>query len=235
MAGGAQRVSGTRFPERLGANPSSALEKLHRAAIQTTVITTVNASNIDDIRPMRRMLTELGVSAWQVQPLFQAGRCKDSPELHLSPGQFVALEPLLAELVAEPNDRPEVRVADGFGYFCGNRSLDGGWRGCPAGIAACGIMSDGRVKGCLSLPDDLSEGSVAETSLWSIWFREGAFSYTRGFRLAELGPNCSGCPQGVVCKGGCSVMSLAGSGRLHNDPYCFRTLASKAGNGVLNS
>ena len=86
---------------------------------------------------------------------------------------------------------------------------------------ACSITSNGKVKGCLSLPDHLVEGDLRENDLWDIWFHPDAFAYTRNFSIEDLGQNCRSCPMGEQCKGGCSAMSYSYTGRFHNDPYCF--------------
>ena len=111
--------------------------------------------------------------------------------------------------------------ADGVGYFTDLDTRDIPWEGCGAGIATCGITSTGKVKGCLSLPDEFVEGDLRERDLWDIWFDDGAFAYNRQFSIADLGRNCAGCERGEQCRGGCCVMSFAATEQFHNDPYCF--------------
>jgi hypothetical protein len=62
------------------------------------------------------------------------------------------------------------------------------WRGCFGGLTAGGITSDAKIKGWLSLPDELVEGDLRQNDLWEIWFDEDAFAYTRQFSIDELGP-----------------------------------------------
>ncbi len=118
--------------------------------------------------------------------------------------------------------------ADGVGYFTDLDSRELPWKGCSAGISSCGITSDGHLKGCLSLPDTFREGSLREREFWDIWFDEKSFGYNRRFSPEKLGENCENCDFGEQCKGGCSVMSYAATGALHNDPYCFQRLNSPA-------
>jgi radical SAM protein with 4Fe4S-binding SPASM domain len=115
----------------------------------------------------------------------------------------------------------EIHPADGFGYYSPICTRNPDWNGCPAGICSCGITSDGKIKGCLSMPDSMTEGDLRERDLWSIWFDPGSFSYNRSFTTADLGNFCQGCTHGEQCKGGCSIVSLSATGKLHNDPYCF--------------
>ena len=93
--------------------------------------------------------------------------------------------------------------------------------GCTAGLTTCGIMSDGKIKGCLSLPDNLVEGDLRTSDLWNIWFNPNAFAYTRKFAQTDMGPLCSRCLKWEQCRGGCSAMSYTSTGLFHNDPYCF--------------
>ncbi len=95
------------------------------------------------------------------------------------------------------------------------------WRGCPAGQYSVAITSDGKAKGCLTLPDDAIEGDLRQDDLWSIWFRDDAFAYTRQYSPEQIGAICKGCALADQCRGGCSSMSCVCTGSFHNDPYCF--------------
>lgn len=211
------------------------LGRLVTADLQPTVITAVNALSLPELPRIHELLRSIGVRAWQLQPIFPSGRSLDASDLHLTPGQYMELGRFVAEWGPRSvGCRPEIRPADSCGYFT-ELAFGPEWCGCSAGIAACGIMSDGRVKGCLSMPDDLVEGSLREQDLWDIWFRPGAFSYTRDFPesgCAALGPNCEGCEHGLQCAGGCSSMSYTTTGRFHNTPYCFAGIRRRAGDAV---
>jgi radical SAM protein with 4Fe4S-binding SPASM domain len=143
--------------------------------------------------------------------------------------QYLALkEPVQAWAYREEVLGIYVTPADSLGYFSEVEAPGGvTWHGCPAGRISCGITSDGKVKGCLSLPDHLIEGDLREKDLWSIWFAPGAFVYTRDFTPKCLGANCRGCELGEMCRGGCSAMSFGSTGAFHNDPYCFHSLARR--------
>ena len=152
------------------------------------------------------------------------GRVKQSKELLVQKqaiielGQFIRRwKPIAAK------EGMEIVCGDGLQYlFNGEENNpERPWRGCPAGWIACGITSDGKVKGCLSMQDDLVEGDLRKHDLWDIWFHPDTFSYNRKFNPEQLGPNCSSCEKGEKCKGGCSINSYSATGIFHNDPYCF--------------
>lgn len=208
------------------------LERLVAADLAPTVITAVNALSIAELPQLFELLRGVGIRAWQLQPIYPSGRSSGAHELHLNPDQYLELGRFVSEVGPTGGATGlEVRPADSCGYFT-DLAFGPEWYGCSAGIAACGIMSDGRVKGCLSMPDELAEGNVREHDLWDIWFRPGAFAYTREFNCdgggaGRLGPNCSGCEHGEQCAGGCTSMSYTSTGQFHNDPYCFHGIRKR--------
>jgi len=171
---------------------------------------------------MLSLLLEWGVRSWQLQPLFPLGRSRGDGTPSL---EWMAYERFGAFIAAwrEPAlDRGlDLQTGDSFGYFTDLDPRDPPWRGCPAGLLTCGITSDGRVKGCLSLPDDWTEGDLRQRELWDIWFDPAAFPFTRQYSPSHLGPNCRCCPNAPQCRGGCTSMSYGATGEAHNDPLCF--------------
>jgi radical SAM protein with 4Fe4S-binding SPASM domain len=204
-----------RAREGMFATVVAALERLVDAELAPTVITAVNALNLPELPQLLDLLGPIGVCAWQIPPIFPSGRNSTAPELLFAADQYLQLGTFVAEWEAKARGKGiELRPADSCGYFT-ELSCGPEWQGCSAGIAAVGIMSDGRVKGCLSMPDELIEGDLRANDLWDIWFREDAFSFTRAFELGSLGPNCAGYEYGQQCGGGCSAMSYTATGRFH--------------------
>ena len=207
----------------------AAIEQLHQADIPVTVITTVNGLNTRELPALERALHDVGVTYWQVQPLFPLGRGLTSQELQLSPQAYLGLGSFVQAHQDQPADAyPQLLPGDSFGYYTDFDRRDPPWLGCMAGIVSCGITSDGRIKGCLSMPDDLVEGDLRQHDLWDIWFHEDSFAYNRRFSRADLGTNCAACEHGQECRGGCSAMSYGRTGRLHNDPFCFLHIQEQA-------
>lgn len=197
------------------------------AGIPVAVLTAVNDYNVSELPELHTFLQRLGVRHWQVQPIFSRGRARES-ELALSESSFLELgEFIHAHITSCETARIRIMAADGVGYYTELDTRDTAWQGCTAGVSTCGITADGKVKGCLSLPDHLVEGDLRKRDLWSIWFDENSFVYNRGFSPRDLGENCNNCEFGSQCRGGCSVMSNAATERFHNDPYCFHRILSK--------
>ncbi len=196
--------------------------------VMVSAITAVSDRNIDELGELESLLAGLGITRWQLQPVFARGRARDHDFLALSERTYERLCSFVFD-ECRRQDHPEMVImpADGIGYRCSSDVRGSPWCGCFAGISACGITSNGMIKGCLSLPDSTVEGSLRERSLWDIWFSEQAFSYSRRTSSAELGSLCSWCPEGEACKGGCSIMSYAYTGSFHNDPYCIKGIEAR--------
>ena len=202
------------------------IEAALAAGIPVAVITAVNNYNVNELPGLYSFLRELGVRHWQVQPIFSRGRAREE-ELNLSFPSYLELGEFVKNRIATCRDSGfTLMPADGVGYFTDLDTRESAWKGCCAGMATCGITADGKVKGCLSLPDEIVEGDLRERDLWSIWFDKASFKYNREFSPVELGDNCTNCEYGEQCRGGCTVMSLAATEQFHNDPYCFHRILS---------
>lgn len=195
---------------------------LLKEKVNIIVITTVHDLNIHELSDIRQLLQSLGVRLWRLQPLIPLGRVADIKELKLSPQELLELGKFIRYWTPKAAIKGlQIICSDGLEYIEGTEMPHKPWRGCPGGVVACGITSDGKVKGCLSLPDEIVEGDLRKNDLWDIWFHPESFSYSRSFCKEQLGNNCIDCDKGSECKGGCSVSSYAATGIFHNDPYCF--------------
>ena len=206
----------------------NAIEILNSVEIPLTVLTTVTEMNAHELPSLRELLMSIGVTQWRLQPLFQFGRVKDFPELVLSEKTYLDFGAFMKDICSNKGSRMQVLAADSCGYFSELDLRDPAWHGCNAGLVTCGITADGKIKGCLSLPDSLVEGDLRKKDLWSIWFDPNAFKYTRGFTANDLGQNCFACEKAMQCQGGCSAMSLSSTDKLHNDPYCYHRLMKQS-------
>lgn len=217
-----------RGSQNLFRNALMGIERALSAGIKVSVITTINALNLLELPELINVLLSVGVTRWQIQPIFPLGRCKDTNELHLTEDSYLEIGMFFKDFRAKVEKRGLMIVpADSLGYFTDYDVIDPPWRGCPAGIISCGITSDGKVKGCLSLPDEIFEGDLRVRNLWDIWFDQETFSYTRRFTKKRLGPMCNSCGRAEQCHGGCSTMSYGYTGQFFNDPYCFYGILSR--------
>lgn len=193
-----------------------------RAGLPVSVITTVHADNIADLPGMLSLLLGWGVRSWQLQPLFPVGRSRGDETRSLDWLDGARFGNFLSAWREPALDRGlDLQPGDGFGHFTEPDPRDPPWQGCPGGLLTCGITSDGRVKGCLSLPDDWVEGDLRQRELWDIWFDPAAFARTRPYATRVLGSNCRCCPHSARCRGGCAAVSCGATGEAPNDPLCF--------------
>ncbi|NTW94188.1 MAG: radical SAM protein [Chlorobiaceae bacterium] len=209
------------------------IRRLLDSGIEITLITTVNAHNLGELEAMEHQFRSMGIKRWQLQPLFVFGRSRQQTEMQLSAQQYLQLGRFIhdRQKSAEPSGM-QIMGADGVGYFSELDTHDTvPWTGCSAGVSTCGIMSNGLVKGCLSWPDSMIEGDLRQDSLWSVWFREGAFSDTRSYTADDMKETCRGCAMAEECGGGCTTMSIAYTGKPHANPYCFRHMESAGAAG----
>lgn len=198
------------------------IEETLKAGFRLSVITTINARNLPELPQVFELLCTAGVSYWQIQPMFQLGRARDSGDLALSIPDYLRLGDFVRRWEGRAKRAGmEMLPSDPYGYFTCFDSRQPPWRGCPAGRTSCGITSDGKIKGCLSLPQEFVEGDLRQQDFWDIWFGEDAFPYTRRFSEKGLGSNCQGCDLASLCRGGCTAMSYGCTGRPSNDPLCF--------------
>jgi radical SAM protein with 4Fe4S-binding SPASM domain len=201
------------------------IDSLRASGMQTTVITTVSKLNFKDLPKMRELLRDKGVN-WQIQTAMPFGNF--SAEHTLSPEEFYATALFIAkERIREGPQKLRIAGAHCYGYH--SKALPGcSWDGCTAGRSTIGITSNGGIVGCLSMGNDrYIAGNVRERAFKDIWNDPNAFAYTRRFTMDDLGENCRGCKHGQKCGGGCSSVSLALTGKLHNDPYCFYSIERK--------
>ena len=205
------------------------MDMIQAVGLPLTVITTVHAQNIQELPQILEILASKGIQFWQIQPIFHLGRAADNERLQLSNSQFLELGDFVSQWSNHALAKGlKILPSDSYGYFTFRDTREPAWNGCPAGILSCGITSDGKVKGCLSLPNHLIEGDLRIDTLWDIWFKPDAFSYTRHFSNADLGPNCISCDLAEQCLGGCSAMSFGCTNRFHNNPFCFYRIDNTA-------
>jgi radical SAM protein with 4Fe4S-binding SPASM domain len=205
------------------------LDLLNQSNMNSVIITTVTSLNVDEMPALMEMLLQHGAKGWRLQPLIPLGRVKDSVEFSVDNESILKIGQFIKKNKKKASEKGlDIMEADGLQYIFEEEKTtkEHPWLGCPAGWSTCGITSDGKVKGCLSMPDELVEGDLRKNDLWDIWFNPNAFAYNRKFAQIQLGTNCVDCDMRESCKGGCSASSYAATGNFHNDPCCFYSINS---------
>ncbi len=200
------------------------VSNLKKAGINTTVITSVNKLNFQELPELKAMLLNKGV-VWQLQIAIPLGRFKK--ELLLSKEEFYAVAIFIAATRKKYSIKELPIIGTHcFGYY--SKKLRNvmifPWNGCQAGISTIGIQSNGDVKGCLSLPPEFIEGNIRDNSISEIWQKPGFCSYNRDFKLSDLNNNCIDCKYGKKCRGGCLGVSIGITGKTNGDTYCLKAI-----------
>lgn len=224
----------------------AAIDLCVREDFPVSVVSHVTNANLGRLDELARLLIDHGVTMWQVQGGFDAGNLSDHPELLLPASSWEAFITKVVELKRTHRGVLRVDPADDVGYYTEeDRVLRGGadedgdyWLGCQAGLSVIGIEANGNIKGCLSMQSpDFVEGNVREAPLKDIWTKEGAFAYTRGFTVEQLGGFCRECAFNEFCRGGCSWNAYlhgraeGGGERKFSNNYCLYQVRELARRG----
>jgi len=209
-----------------------AIHCLRARHLSVCVVTVVLPQNLGELPRLFHLLEEIGVEHWQLQLPVPTGRL----EAEGGPLGAEAVSRVVDFMATRKGTSP-VHMYAGctLGYFSDQEDRIrtphgeglGFWTGCYAGVLMVAIRSNGDVTGCLTMPEELTEGNVRERSLEAIWHADGAFGYNRDFRKELLSGFCAECQFGELCRGGCRSISHYTTGSLFNDVHChFRLLYS---------
>lgn len=217
-----------------------ALQNCKEHGIITTSNSQVNRLNKDHLRETALLLRDQGVLIWRAQMTAPMGAAADRPHWILQPYMLLDVLDNLAEIQTEvledaktkgvPIDRAfRIAIGNNLGYYGPHEQLlrsrpnqERYWQGCQAGRYVMGIESDGRVKGCPSLPTaPYIGGNVRDLSLEDIWNTTDELLFTRNRTLDELWGYCKGCYYADICRAGCSFTSHSTLGRRGNNPFCW--------------
>lgn len=205
-----------------------AIEVLTSAGIITTMITTLNAENIETLDELYEQIREYPIAAWQLQACSPMGNAAAmGVDYRFDPHKAINF------VVRNRDTSPfPIGIADNIGYFTPEERLIRGdsrgirtFPGCGAGLSIIGIDSVGNIRGCESMYDErFIEGNVREKSLREIWENPDGFSYNRRFDQSMLSGKCASCKYGIYCAGGCRSYNHFVHGKLYESPRCARNV-----------
>ncbi len=203
-------------------------DKLSKEGISASFITTLTRYNIYDLFNIAEIVVAKKAN-WQIQVASCHGTRMTRKDL-LTPLEFYFAGLCLAEIQKRYASKEFLIVgAHDMGYYsCRIPLLQRAkkpWNGCPSGMTALGIQSDGDVRGCLSLYDDkFKEGNVLETPLSVLWNDPKKFKINRYFKKEDLKGYCKKCNFGEICQAGCKDMAFNSSGSPYNNLNCFHRI-----------
>jgi radical SAM protein with 4Fe4S-binding SPASM domain len=194
-------------------------ENGHIPFVAVSQISNINLGELDNIRDA---LIDVGCKEWRIQMTTSTGRMMEHKDLVLSLDNFPRLVDRILEL--KNDSRIALDVGENIGYYgCkGYQLQDGGlYYGCYAGMRVAGIESDGKIKGCLSMPEEFVEGNIRDSSFTEIWNRPDGFAYNRKFTRETASGACHDCKYLPLCRGGCATTSVSATGCRADNPYCI--------------
>jgi len=216
-----------------------ALDLLKAKGMSSSIVTSLNKNNIQELPQLKKLLIEKGVDSWQMQIAVAMGNLLNHRHLILEPHQVDTI----IDFAYQTNLEGEIMVylADCVGYYNlkevevrkmlnpSNKNYDGFWRGCPAGKNSFGIRCNGNIIGCTSIRDDsYIEGNVRETPLPELWERNNAFAWNRELTGSQLQGFCKQCQYADHCLGGCTNVKITMDNTLYQNRYCsYRVSAQK--------
>lgn len=229
-----------------------ALRNVRAAGMATASNMQANALTLPHIRAHYETMQALDVMAWRVQVTVPMGNAADRPEWLLQPWQMVELLDVMAELQHDALRRAReaglpdraamnVQAGNNVGYFGPHEALLRGrpgtqgahYQGCVSGRYTLGIESDGKVKGCPSLPTNpYVGGNVRDLPVEKIWKEAPELNFVQQRDRSELWGFCGECYYGDVCMAGCSWTAHCSLGRRGNQPYCYHRASTLQKRGV---
>ena len=230
----------------------AAIRRAAKVGMAVTSNTQLNQMTFPHLKETADFLDDAGVMAWRVQVTVPMGRAADRPEWLLQPWQIVPAIDELAALKTErlqyahdngisPSSVMNITLGNNVGYYGPHehllRSSPGKsakvWYGCQAGRFTLGIESDGRIKGCPSLPTaPYIGGNVRDLSVEEIWNNTPELRFVRDRDLSELWGFCKTCYYSEICRGGCSFTTHCFLGQRGNNPICYHRVTELEKKGI---
>jgi radical SAM protein with 4Fe4S-binding SPASM domain len=229
-----------------------AIKRATDAGFVVSSNTQINQLTWDRLPETAAFLEEAGVRVWRCQITVPMGRAADRPEWLLQPWQVLDVIDTLAELkigvLERARDRGQelrkafnITVGNNIGYYGPHeellRSYPGVssrvWHGCQAGRFTLGIESDGRIKGCPSLPTaPYIGGNIRDLTLEQLWNDTPELRFVRDRTTEELWGHCKSCYYAEVCRAGCSFTTHCFLGKRGNNPLCYYRASKLKKDGI---
>lgn len=211
------------------------LRLMKEKGLPSSVITTINKKNINELPELMNILIEKGVNSWQLQIGLPMGNLAKNSELVITPEE---IDQVIDFAYNNINDkRIKIFFADCIGYYNFKeievrkafRGDDYMWCGCGAGKNNLGILHNGDIVACTSIRDkEFIEGNIRETSINEIWTNPNLFKWNREMSKAKLNGFCGKCAYGDICLGGCANTRLCTEKDIYKEnKYCSYQTAIK--------
>lgn len=164
-------------------------------------ITCVRPANLRTLAVLEGELAAAGADAWRLITIDRMGRIAGTLD------RETWLEPRdvrwLLDFIGRRRAESALDVCFSCGGFAGlqrERTVRDSGGQCYAGLSIGGILCDGQVSACPSLPRDWAQGSALEQRFSQIWHER--FERHRSFGWRAENTPCAGCGWFDLCLGG---------------------------------
>ena len=186
----------------------AAASHLEAMAVPYGFMTTLLATNFDQLPELGDIVRDTACALWQV---WLGNKTSDAP-IWLKPAQ---IHQIIEQLPILRRHTPQLIIGDNIGY--GNAlerlrspefveySAASRFTGCFGANTIMGILNDGTIKGCLSMPD-LHPATSSPASLYQRYLEAMTLHQ---ISVAQALSQCAGCAIAQKCNGGCPAWALS--------------------------
>ncbi len=207
----------------------NAMKLMSETKIRYCAVSQISNININELDQIRKLLVDVGCPQWRIQMTTDTGRM--SKDLVMPLERYAEFIDKVLEF--KKNDAElDIDIGENIGYYgCRGMDIRQGfpYLGCYAGTRVLGIESDGKIKGCLSMPEEFVEGNLRDSSLIELWNNPEGFAYNRKFTRETASGACYECKYLPLCRGGCATTSYSATGERANNPFCIYQIEKAQG------
>ena len=199
-------------------NAASLLEKM---AVPYGFMTTLLSTNYDQIGALGEIVQTTSSALWQI---WLGNKCNNAP---IWP-TVKQIQQIIQELLLLRTTIPQLIIGDNIGYSSPLEALrmpnfpeccsSARFTGCYGAKTIVGILNDGSIKGCLSMPDEGNVATPEEYATLSERYRQAAKLHHESVNRALR--QCRGCTSTEECNGGCPAWAIT-SGEAASHRFCY--------------
>ena len=193
------------------------IKLLVRYGIDVAVVTCVSHLNYDKLEEFAKLLTDIGVTRWNLPIFSPFGRGENINEQALTPLEIREFLILLSDISKKYKNLSiglDIPYAVMLPEYANKRNESA----CPAGVTEIMVFSDGNISPCCQITK--MSGNVRNHSIEDIWNNDQIFINFRD--RSKITGKCSSCEYLMQC-GGCRANAFIRDGNyLGEDRVCWK-------------
>jgi radical SAM protein with 4Fe4S-binding SPASM domain len=158
----------------------------------------IHHRNIATLEEMYRLVKSLGVDEWRLIQVAPIGRAHDNLNLQLTAQEYLRLYQFIQTMRQQDKDLRIILCEEGYLGLAWEREVRDSFYDCSAGVRVGGILANGDITACPSLPRDFVQGNIRRDAFKDIW--DTRFTMFRDRAWMEQG-RCKNCPEFRICQG----------------------------------